>query len=287
MARVPADHAWWIITRADGMKLNEMNECGEMVEWKSWQDKTGEILKKSTQTPFRLPRNRHGVTETRTRDPSHSVWPYKSCTAPTSHKLNSIQFKCQSINHSVLPKSRSFTANSVFSTLLSSQPSFSYLHTFHFSWCSLSSDIFFCREPSYRLPLLLEYPSAGSSFLVNGPANFFSYSLSVAALIFALPLFPEQLRFLFCLSILHAPSFSISTSQMLPFIFAHSIIVSKSLHHTMPLHTKHLTSLFLSSFSKDLQKMLLFLLKASFAIAILCLTSWQQLLLILHPMYLK
>ena len=55
------------------------------------------------------------------------------------------------------------------------------------------------------------------------------------------------------------------------------------------LHTKHFTSLFRGSFSKGPQKMLLFLLKAYFAIAILCFTSWQQfmLLLILHPKYLK
>ena len=37
------------------------------------------------------------------------------------------------INHSVLPKGRSFTANSAFSTLPSSQPSFSYLNTVHLS----------------------------------------------------------------------------------------------------------------------------------------------------------
>ena len=39
----------------------------------------------------------------------------------------------QSINHSVLPKGRSFTENSAFSTLPSSQHSFSYLHTVHLS----------------------------------------------------------------------------------------------------------------------------------------------------------
>ena len=32
--------------------------------------KTGETPQKPTQTPFRPPRNPHGVTETRTRDPS-------------------------------------------------------------------------------------------------------------------------------------------------------------------------------------------------------------------------
>ena len=135
---------------------------------------------------------------------------------------------------------------------------------------------------------LLEHPSAGSSFFASGPANIFSSSLSVPALFFLLPLFLAQLHFLFCLSILHAPSFSIPTSQMLPVLFAQSVVVSRSLHHTI-LYTKHVTSLFRSSFSKGPQKMLLFLLKASFAIAVLCFTSWQQfmLLLILHPKYLK
>ena len=33
------------------------------------------------------------------------------------------------------------------------------------------SDIFFCREPSYRLPFLLEHPSEGSSWLTSGPAD--------------------------------------------------------------------------------------------------------------------
>ena len=63
--------------------------------------------------------------------------------------------------------------------------------------CCLSSDIFFCREPSYRLPFLLELPSAGSSFLASGPANLFSSSLSVPALFFLLPLFLAQLHFYF------------------------------------------------------------------------------------------
>ena len=61
-----------------------------------------------------------------------------------------------SINRSVLPKGRSFAANSAFSTLPSSQPSFSYLHKVHLSWCCLSSDIFFCLELFPPLPILLE-----------------------------------------------------------------------------------------------------------------------------------
>ena len=106
----------------------------------------------------------------------------------------------------------------------------------------LSSDIFFCLELSSRLPFLLEHPSAGNSSLANGPANFFFTSLSVSALFFVLPLFLGELHFLFYLSILHAPPFSISTSQMLPVVFAHSVVVSKSLHHTT-LHSTQRISL--------------------------------------------
>ena len=47
------------------------------------------------------------------------------------------------------------------------------------------------------LPVYREHPSGGSSFLASGPANFFSSSLSVPALLFVLPLFPAQLHFYF------------------------------------------------------------------------------------------
>ena len=227
----------------------------------------------------------------------------------------------------------------------SPQLSFSYLHTVHLS-CSLSSDIFFCLELSSRLQFLLEHPSKGSSFLASVQANFFSSSLSVPVLFYLLLLFLEQMHFLFCLFILHAPPFSLSACQMLPVVFCsfrRSVQVSApynaSLHtkhftslflsslsvpalfyllllfleqmhflfclfilHAPPfsisasqmlpvvfcsfrrsvqvsapynasLHTKHFGSLFLTSFSKVPQKMLLFLLKGSFAIAILCFTS--------------
>ena len=53
-----------------------------------------------------------------------------------------------------------------------------------------------------------------------------------------LPLFLAQLHFLFCLSILHSPSFSISTPQMLPVAFANSVVMSKSLYHTTLHSTK-------------------------------------------------
>ena len=82
----------------------------------------------------------------------------------------------------------------------------------------------------------------GSSFLASGPAHFFSSSLSVPALFFLLPLFLAQLHFLFCLSILHASSFSITTSQMLPVVFAYSVVVCRSLHHTT-LHSTQNTSI--------------------------------------------
>ena len=89
---------------------------------------------------------------------------------------------------------------------------------------------------------VIEHPSTGSSFLASIPANFFSSSLSVPASFFLLPLFLAQLHILFCLSSLHAPSFSIPTSQMLPDVFVNSVVVSRSLHHTT-LHSTQSTSL--------------------------------------------
>ena len=50
------------------------------------------------------------------------------------------------------------------------------------------------------------------------------------------------MHFLCCLSILHAPSFSIPTSQMLAVGIAHSVVVSNSLHHTT-LHSTQSISL--------------------------------------------
>ena len=60
-------------------------------------------------------------------------------------------------------------------------------------------------------------------------------------------------------------------SQMLPVVFAHSVVESKSLHHMYNAirHTKHFTSFFVSYFSKGPQKILFFVLKASFSIALL------------------
>ena len=68
------------------------------------------------------------------------------------------------------------------------------------------------------------------------------FLLSVPALLFHLPFFEAQLNILFWLSILHAPSFSIFTCQVIPVVFAHSVVVSKFLHHTT-LHSTQSTSL--------------------------------------------
>ena len=79
----------------------------------------------------------------------------------------------------------------------------------------------------------------------------------------------------------------ISNSSSRIYSFRHTVQVSAPYNAT--LYTKHFTSLFIRSLPKGPQKMLLFLLKTSFAIAILCFISWQQfmLLLISHPKYLK
>ena len=85
--------------------------------------------------------------------------------------------------------------------------------------------------------------SFSRQFLLSQWSSQFLFpSLSVPALFFLLPLFLAQLYFLFCLSILHALSFSIPTSQMLPVVFDHSVVVSRSMHHTT-LHTTQNTLL--------------------------------------------
>ena len=149
-------------------------------------------------------------------------------------------------------------------------------------WCLLLSWSFF----------QFTIPSAGSSFLASGPVNFF---------FFFSPLHYQFQHY--------SPSITLCSTTaffILPVHFTHSILLYihisnassnfcsshpnvKSLHHIM-LHSIQSTSLACSLvLIPSPQKMLLFLLKASFAIAILCFTSWQQfsLLLTLHPKYLK
>ena len=153
--------------------------------------------------------------------------------------------------------SRSFTANSAFSTLPSSRPSFSYLHTVHLSWCCLSSDIFFCREPSSHLPFLLEHPSAGTSFLVSGPANFFFISSSI---ILTSPI-PSNTTAFFILS--YHFTRSILLHNHISNAYNRFCSFRRSLQVSAPYNATFQTSLFLSSFSKGPQKMLLLLLLSS------------------------
>ena len=70
VARVPTDHTW--STSQGLMNWNEMDEmsvekwCNEISGRGKWE----KPLEKPTQISFRPPRNPHGVTEMRTRDPS-------------------------------------------------------------------------------------------------------------------------------------------------------------------------------------------------------------------------
>ena len=135
----------------------------------------------------------------------------------------------------------------------------------------LSTVIFFCHEPSSRLPFLLEHHSANS---FSGPANFFSFSLSVPAFFLPSPNLSSTTAFFIfsvhftCSLLLHIHSSNASSRFC---TFRRSAQVSAPYNAT--LHTKHYTSLFLRSFLNSLQKMLLFLLKAYFHIAIVCFTS--------------
>ena len=74
---------------------------------------------------------------------------------------------------------------------------------------------------------------------VSGPANFFFSSLLNSTLFVFRPLFLTQLHFLFCLSISHAPFFSIYTFLMLIVVPPHSILMSMFLHCTMPHSTQN------------------------------------------------
>ena len=122
IARVPIDHACRTITGVDErkwMRLIWKNVGLNFVVGKTW-----ETPRKTYADTYCPPRNPHGVTATRIGTPA--VWSghLDACATRTPTLI---------INHSVLPKDWSFTANSAFSTLPSSQPSFSYLHTVHLS----------------------------------------------------------------------------------------------------------------------------------------------------------
>ena len=140
------------------------------------------------------------------------------------------------INHTILPKGKSFTANSAISTLPSSQPSFSHLHK------SIYHDVVYrlISSSAANFPLvyhfLLEHPSADNSFLASSPANFFSSSLSLPALFFLLPLYLAELHFFIfsvhftCSILLHIHISNVSRR------FCSFRVVSKSLH-SITLHS--------------------------------------------------
>ena len=78
--------------------------------------------------------------------------------------------------------------------------------------------------------------------LRNWPSQFIFLSfISSSSILPSLTLSSTNTFFLFWLSILHAPSFSIAASEMLPVVFAHSVPVSNSLYHTT-LHSTQRTS---------------------------------------------
>ena len=76
IARMPANHAWCTITRADEMELSEMNEMSVEKWWNviCGKGKWEKPREKPTQTPFHPPRNPHGVTKRWTQDPSSERW---------------------------------------------------------------------------------------------------------------------------------------------------------------------------------------------------------------------
>ena len=126
----------------------------------------------------------------------------------------------QSINQSIIGSAQglifhcklSILHSTLFSAFLFVSPYSPFVKMLSIIWYLLLQRTFFTftipsRESFSRQFLLSQWPS-----------QFYYSSLSVPALLFLLPLCLAQLHFLFCLSILHAPSFSIYTSQMLPVV---------------------------------------------------------------------
>ena len=120
-------------------------------------------------------------------------------------------------------------------------------------------------DKSSRLSFLLESRASFSKqfLFIQWPSQSLFLFFISSNIILPSPTLSSTTAF-FCLSILHASFFSLSTSQMLPICFCsfrRSVQVSAPYNAT--LHTKHSTSLFLSSFSKGPQK-ILFPVKSSF-----------------------
>ena len=128
------------------------------------------------------------------------------------------------------------------SLYLSSQSSFSYLHTVHLSCCCLTSDIFFCRESSSHLPFLLEDRFSRQFFLSQWPNQFIFLFFISCSIILPSPILSNTtavfiLSVHFTRSILLLIHISNDSSRF------HSFrLVSKSLHH-ITLHSTQSTSL--------------------------------------------
>ena len=141
-----------------------------------------------------------------------------------------------------------------------------------------------CHSESIRVPLVARVPRvrhhcSRASFsrqvlLSQWPSQFLFFFLISSNIILPSPTLSSKTAF-FILSVHFIRSIllhtHISNASSCFCLFRRGVQVSAS--YNTALHTKHFTSLFRSSFSKGLQKMLLFLLNASFAIAILFFTS--------------
>ena len=86
---------------------------------------------------------------------------------------------------------------------------------------------------SNLLPIYQTFQSILQQAVPSQPVSsqFIFLFLISSSIILPSPTLSSTSAFLFYLSILYAPSFPISTSQILPVVFAHSVVVSKSLNH--------------------------------------------------------
>ena len=112
----------------------------------------------------------------------------------------------------------------------------SIYHNVSIIWYLLLPRAFFAFTNPYRASFSRQF------LLSQWPSQFLFFFFISSSIILPSPTLSGTTTFLFSLSILHAPSFSISTSQTLPDIFAHSVVVSKSLNHTT-LHSTQSTTL--------------------------------------------
>ena len=97
--------------------------------------------------------------------------------------------------------------------------------------------------PQTFFPFTIPYRASFSrQFLLSQwPSQFIFLFFISCSIILPFPTLSSTTAFLFRSSILHAPSISISTSKMF-LVFARSVILSRSLHHTT-LHSTQSTSL--------------------------------------------